>query len=80
LVNRWINVRDLDAVFAKHGKTDERGKVVLDLKSLGYDKLLGGGNVNGAFTVQVPKVSERAKAKIEAVGGEVVSANEHGNY
>ena len=40
LVQRWINIRDLDAVFAKHGKTDESGQVVLDLTSLGYDKLL----------------------------------------
>jgi large subunit ribosomal protein L15 len=80
LVNRWINVRDLDAAFAKHGKTDEKsGKVVLDLASLGYDKLLGGGNITGAFTVQVPKVSENAKAKIEAVGGEVVTKVGHGN-
>lgn len=72
LVSRWINVRDLDAAVAKHGKT-ENGKVVLDLGSLGYDKLLGGGSITGAFTVQVPKVSEKARAKIEAVGGEVIS-------
>jgi large subunit ribosomal protein L15 len=31
LVQRWVNIRDLDAVFAKYGKTDESGKVVLDL-------------------------------------------------
>ena len=75
VVNRWLNVRDLDAVFAKHGK-EESGKVVLDLTSLGYDKLLVGGKIGGAFTVKVAKVSEKAKSKIEAAGGEVIS-DEH---
>jgi large subunit ribosomal protein L15 len=76
LVERWINVRDLEAVFAKHGK-EENGKVVLDLTSLGYDKLLGGGKVTGAFAVKIEKISESAKAKIESAGGEVITENEH---
>ncbi|HEX7032698.1 MAG TPA: uL15 family ribosomal protein [Nitrososphaera sp.] len=76
LVQKWINVRDLDTVFAKHGKADEKGKVVLDLTSLGYDKLLGGGSISGAYTIKVAKVSESAKSKIEAAGGEVITENE----
>jgi large subunit ribosomal protein L15 len=75
IVNRWLNIRDLDTVFAKHGKT-ENGKVVLDLTALGYDKLLGGGKINGAYAVKVGKISENAKAKITAAGGEVIS-DEH---
>ncbi|HVX03185.1 MAG TPA: uL15 family ribosomal protein [Nitrososphaera sp.] len=77
VVNTWLNVRDLDAVFAKHGKTDEKGKVVLDLTALGYDKLLGGGKISGAYTIKVAKVSEGAKAKITAAGGEVISDEQH---
>jgi large subunit ribosomal protein L15 len=76
LVNSWVNVRDLDAVFAKHGKAESSGKVVLDLTSLGYDKLLGGGKISGAYTIKVAKVSENAKAKVAAAGGEVIS-DEH---
>ena len=76
LVERWINVRDLEEVFAKHGK-EESGKVVLDLNSLGYDKLLGGGSIHGAFAIKVAKVSETAKAKIEAAGGEVITDEQH---
>jgi large subunit ribosomal protein L15 len=76
-VQRWLNVRDLDAVFARHGKADESGKVVLDLTSLGYDKLLGGGKINGAYAIKIAKVSESAKAKIEAAGGEVITEDEH---
>lgn len=77
VVDRWLNVRDLDAAFARHGKAEPSGRVVLDLTSLGYDKLLGGGKVNGAFAVKVVRASEGAKQKITAAGGEVIS-NERG--
>jgi large subunit ribosomal protein L15 len=73
LVHKWINIRDLDSVVAKHGKVDEDGRVILDLKSLGYDKLLGGGKVNSAFAVKVANISESAKEKIQQAGGEVFS-------
>ncbi|HZC88350.1 MAG TPA: uL15 family ribosomal protein [Nitrososphaera sp.] len=79
LVQKWINVRDLDAVFNKHGKTDESGKVILDLTSLGYDKLLGGGSITGAYAIKIAKLSENAKAKIEAAGGEVIVEDEQHN-
>ena len=78
LVSSWLNIRDLDSTFAKHGKADDKGKVVLDLTSLGYDKLLGGGKVTGAYAIKVAKVSESAKSKIEAAGGEVLT-NEQRN-
>lgn len=77
VVNTWLNIRDLDAVFAKHGKADDKGKVVLDLTALGYDKLLGGGKISGAYTIKVAKASEGAKAKITAAGGEVISDEQH---
>ncbi len=73
LVQRWINVRDLDGLFAKHGKVDENGKVLLDLSSLGYTKLLGGGSISGAYTIKVAKISESARSKIESTGGEVTT-------
>ena len=73
LVHRWINIRDLDSVVAKHGKVDEDGRVILDLTLLGYDKLLGGGKVNSAFAVKVANISESAKEKIQQAGGEVFS-------
>jgi large subunit ribosomal protein L15 len=72
LVKRWINIKDLDSVFDIHGKADKDGKIVLDLQSLGYDKLLGGGKPLGAYTLRVPKASNSAKEKIESAGGEVV--------
>lgn len=78
LVNRnpvwkWLNVRDLDGLLAQHGNVRERDtKATLDLASLGYHKLLGGGKVNGAVRVRITKISDKAKQKIEEVGGEVL--------
>jgi large subunit ribosomal protein L15 len=69
----------LDAVFGKHGKADESGRVVLDLTSLGYDKLLGGGSISGAYMIKVAKVSESARSKIETAGGGVITNEQHDN-
>lgn len=41
----------------------------LDLKKLGYDKLLGKGSVNKKYSIKVDKFSKSAKKKIEAAGG-----------
>ena len=76
LVYNWINIKDLDSVVAKHGKVDQDGKVILDLTSLGYDKLLGGGKVTSAFTVKITRISDNAKKKIQEAGGEVLT-NDH---
>ena len=74
LVQRWINIRDLDGVFAKHGKADEKGKVVLNLTRLGYDKLLGGGKINAGICNQGSKdIRDMPRAKVEAAGGEVLT-------
>ena len=74
---RWINIRDLDAVFARHGKADESGRVILDLNSLGYDKLLGGGSITAAYMVKVDRVSESARSKIEATGGGIITDEQY---
>ncbi len=48
---------------------------ILDLKSAGYQKLLGGGSVKGAYTIKIPKFTAAAAEKVKAAGGEVLSAN-----
>jgi large subunit ribosomal protein L15 len=45
---------------------------MLDLRSIGYDKLLGGGTLERPVVLQVAKASSSAKRKIELTGGEVV--------
>jgi large subunit ribosomal protein L15 len=72
-----ISLRDLEDklprwVEQKHAKT-EAGVVVIDLKALGYTKLLGTGKINKKFKVTIAKAAAGATEKIKAAGGEVVA-------
>ena len=77
-VRKWLNVRDLDGVLMQHGNVKEKDtKPTLDLTSLGFHKLLGGGKFSGGVKVRIEKISHKAKQKIEEAGGEVLLFNEH---
>lgn len=56
-----VNISDLQKLAA--------GKKEVDVSSLGFDKVLGGGNINAALTVKAPHFTAQAKAKIEQAGG-----------
>jgi large subunit ribosomal protein L15 len=71
VIKKWASVRDLDDLFAKHGKLEGNRKLI-DLASLGYDKLLGGGQVKNAYLVKVEQYTASAEDKIKKVGGEVL--------
>jgi large subunit ribosomal protein L15 len=61
----WLNVGDLDSI--------AKGETKLDLTSLGVQKLLGSGKVGSAYEVKVDSYTKKAQAKIEAVGGKILS-------
>jgi large subunit ribosomal protein L15 len=71
-----INVGELDeligTLIANKKLIEEQGKVTINLKELGYDKLLGGGKVTRPIIVKVPSFSESAGKKISEAGGEIV--------
>ena len=71
ITRKWANVSDLDNLFVKYGKV-ENGKNVLDLASMGYDKLLGAGKVSNKYSVVIKAFAKNAKSKLEAAGGEVI--------
>jgi large subunit ribosomal protein L15 len=71
IIKKWASVRDLDDIFAKHGKLEGNRKLI-DLTGLGYDKLLGGGQVKNAYLVKVEQYTASAEDKIKKVGGEVL--------
>ena len=50
----------------------EDGKYVVDVIELGYEKVLGKGKVTIPMIVKAVEISEKAREKIEAAGGEVV--------
>jgi large subunit ribosomal protein L15 len=48
-------------------------KVVVDLKELGFRKLLGSGSISRAVQVKVEKCSEGAAKKLKDAGGDLLS-------
>lgn len=72
ITKKWASIRDLDDIFAKHGK-QEGGKKVIDLDGLGYDKLLGGGQTKNAYSVRIERYTASAEEKIKQAGGEVLA-------
>ena len=60
-----INVDELELLSKKLNKKE------LNLIELGYDKLLGRGEIKSSLTVKISQVSKSAKEKIEAAGGTV---------
>lgn len=88
VTKKWASVRDLDDLYAKYGTVlggsssssgddgnDNATKNILDLESAGYQKLLGGGSVKGAYAIKIPKFTASAEEKVKAAGGEVLPAN-----
>lgn len=59
-----INLKYLEALAG--------GKKKLDLSKLGYNKVLGNGNISSALEVTAEAFSKKAIEKIEAAGGKVV--------
>ncbi len=75
-----INVGKLDDLVDKleSEKKLERKekKIFLDLESLGYDKLLGTGEIAKPMLVKVVSYSEAASRKLEDAGGQILKETE----
>jgi len=72
-----INLLQLDQIAAK--TPAEKGKIHLDLTSLGYTKLLGTGKIAKPLTITVPSCSKTAAEKIKKAGGKIsTESQEHG--
>jgi large subunit ribosomal protein L15 len=68
-----INVQQVEEALPRfhqegHAKSSG-GRTELDLGAAGYDKLLGGGRLTRGLAIKVPKFTDRAQKKVEAVGG-----------
>ena len=70
-----INLKQLEEIAYKmqQASKGKREKVSIDLKEMGYDKLLGSGKISVPISVKVPSCSEVAKKKIEESNGEVIT-------
>ena len=74
-----INIGKLDDLADKlesEKKLEKKeNKIFVDLERLGYDKLLGTGEVIKPMLVKVASYSESASKKLEEAGGEILKEN-----
>ncbi|UCG44665.1 MAG: uL15 family ribosomal protein [Candidatus Bathyarchaeota archaeon] len=72
---RLINVGRLedlvDRLILEEKMEKRKGTAVLDLTKLGYDKLLGMGNLTKPFIIKIASHSEAAARKVEKAGGQI---------
>ncbi len=71
-----ISLKDVEQkipVWIKEKKVlSEDGKIVVNLTELGYDKLIGNGNVKRLLKITVSKASKGVKGKIDEAKGELM--------
>jgi large subunit ribosomal protein L15 len=70
---KTINLDELNELIKKmieEGKID-KNNLKVNLKDLGYDKLLGRGNIDFPVFVEVEQASKKAIEKIKEKGGDV---------
>ncbi len=76
---KTINLKDLDKLTDKllEQKLAERedDKIKIDLKKIGYDKLLGSGKVTKPLLVEAKYFSKQAIKKLENAGGKATVKN-----
>ncbi|MGC8661393.1 MAG: uL15 family ribosomal protein [Nitrososphaeria archaeon] len=73
---KWVNVGELELLYENQKEKKEiNGMPLLDLTSMGYDKLLGKGKVSRAYSVVVSRFTAKAKESIEAAGGKISEAS-----
>ena len=77
---RVINVGKLDDLTTKlqdEKKLEHKDqKIFLDLQNLGYDKLLGTGEISKPMLVKIGSCSESASRKLEEAGGAIFKEEE----
>lgn len=69
---KGINIYNIEMNLDKFAKK-EGDLYIVNLKGLGYDKLLGSGDVKHKLKIICSSCSANAKEKIEKAGGEIVS-------
>jgi len=75
-----INIGEIDelASFLIEGgyAVEKDGAISINLEELGIDKLLGNGRVSKKYVINVGTASASAKAKVEELGGQIISETE----
>jgi large subunit ribosomal protein L15 len=67
-----INVKKLEEIAEQFSTEKKEDKIVINLESLGYTKLLGTGKVTKPLVVKVASCSKSAAEKIKEAGGQIL--------
>ena len=77
MANNAINLKVIEenaSEWVDQGNASKKGKIVsIDLKEMGYDKLLGTGVPSQAYKITISAASAKAVEKVEAAGGEIIN-------
>lgn len=73
---KTVNLKELsanlDELLEKGLAEKKNGKISIDISVMGYDKLLGEGQLSDAWEVKSKKFSKRAREKLEESGGKAI--------
>lgn len=67
-----LNLYELEKIIEKSNESNKKGIIEVNLKKLGFDKLLGKGNIKYKVKVIVSAATEKAIKKVKEQGGEVI--------
>ena len=77
MANSVINLNVIEenaSEWVNQGNATKKGKTIsIDLKKMGYDKLLGTGVPSQAYNITISAASAKAVEKVEAAGGEIIN-------
>tara|TARA_E500000075_G_scaffold71728_1_gene64704 strand:+ start:138 stop:437 length:300 start_codon:yes stop_codon:yes gene_type:complete len=77
MANNAINLNVIEenaSEWVDQGNATKKGKTIsIDLKKMGYDKLLGTGVPSQAYNITISAASAKAVEKVEAAGGEIIN-------
>ena len=77
MANNAINLNVIEenaSEWVNQGNATKKGKTIsIDLKKMGYDKLLGTGVPSQAYNITISAASAKAVEKVEAAGGEIIN-------
>jgi large subunit ribosomal protein L15 len=71
-----VNVGKLDELAEKFSVEKENGKLLVDLESLGFTKLLGTGKISKPLIVKVPSCSKSAAEKVKQASGRILAESQ----
>ena len=77
MANSAINLNVIEenaSEWVNQGNATKKGKTIsIDLKKMGYDKLLGTGVPSQAYNITISAASAKAVEKVKAAGGEIIN-------